>query len=148
MNIQFVRFFWRKEIQKKTKILRKVTFPLRLDVLEFCTDELKSQISSYRDRIDSEFESGHIPVDGSTHANNFLESGIYELFGVVTHKGRAANSGHYIGWTKDSKSGDWFKFDDDVVTKVKEDDITALSGGGDWHTAYILFYRAAPWRKK
>lgn len=24
----------------------------------------------------------------------------YELFGVVTHKGRSSDSGHYIGWVK------------------------------------------------
>ena len=33
---------------------------------------------------------------------------------------------------------DWLKFDDDVVTSVKSDDIKALSGGGDWHMAYVL----------
>ena len=26
--------------------------------------------------------------------------GMYELFGVVTHKGRSADAGHYIGWVK------------------------------------------------
>ena len=28
------------------------------------------------------------------------------------------------------------------VTTVKEEDILDLSGGGDWHTAYILLYEA------
>ena len=48
------------------------------------------------------------------------ESGFYELIGLITHKGLSANSGHYIGYSKDSKRG-WLKFDDDVVTEVKED---------------------------
>jgi ubiquitin carboxyl-terminal hydrolase 14 len=29
-----VRFFWRADIGKKAKIMRKVKFPLQLDVLE------------------------------------------------------------------------------------------------------------------
>ena len=35
----------------------------------------------------------------------------------------------------------WFRYDDDVVTKVKGDDILQLKGGGDWHTAYLCIYR-------
>lgn len=27
-----------------------------------------------------------------------LETGNYELIAVVTHKGRSADGGHYIGW--------------------------------------------------
>ena len=37
-------------------------------------------------------------------------------------------------------SGDWAKLDDDKVSLVKEDQILKLSGGGDWHVAYILLY--------
>jgi ubiquitin carboxyl-terminal hydrolase 14 len=42
--------------------------------------------------------------------------GQYELFSIVTHKGRSANGGHYIGWAKKAKFSDqWYKFDDDTV---------------------------------
>ncbi|KAJ3294954.1 Ubiquitin carboxyl-terminal hydrolase 14 [Borealophlyctis nickersoniae] len=71
-------------------------------------------------------------------------SGQYDLVAVLTHVGRAADSGHYIGWVKDSKGEDWWKFDDDKVSIVKPDDVTKLEGGGDWHTAYICLYRAKP----
>ena len=64
----------------------------------------------------------------------------YELCGVVTHKGRTANSGHYVGWVK-TDNGRWLKFDDDVVSEVTEEDIKKLSGGGDWHIASTLMYR-------
>ena len=44
-----------------------------------------------------------------------LDTGNYHLVGVVTHKGRSADSGHYVGWTH--KSGDtWVQYDDDIVT--------------------------------
>jgi ubiquitin carboxyl-terminal hydrolase 14 len=32
------------------------------------------------------------------------------------------------------------KFDDDVVSPVTSDEILRLSGGGDWHVAYVLLY--------
>ena len=58
----------------------------------------------------------------------------------MTHIGRAADSGHYIGW---AKHGDvWLKFDDDEVSSCTEDDIKKLSGGGDWHIAYLNLYKA------
>ncbi|KAJ3011422.1 UNVERIFIED_CONTAM: Ubiquitin carboxyl-terminal hydrolase 14 [Siphonaria sp. JEL0065] len=68
-------------------------------------------------------------------------SGQYELVAVLTHRGLGANSGHYIGWAKNEK-GEWWKFDDDTVSMVSEEEITKLEGGGDWHTAYIVLYRA------
>ncbi len=33
------------------------------------------------------------------------------------------------------------KYDDDITTFVKIDDILSLRGGGDWHMAYYLIYR-------
>ena len=36
---------------------------------------------------------------------------------------------------------EWYRYDDDEVSKVKIDDILALRGGGDWHMAYYLVYR-------
>jgi ubiquitin carboxyl-terminal hydrolase 14 len=90
-------------------------------------------------------------------------TGQYELCAVLTHVGRSADSGHYIGWVKkgegkeqrkDEKSDhkthfltpvlldEWHKFDDDKVSIVRDADIEKLDGGGDWHTAYIVLYRA------
>lgn len=83
--------------------------------------------------------------------------GEYELFAVVTHKGRDADGGHYMAWVKaDSNSGrkaekiadteeeneDWFVFDDDEVSPCKTEDVLKLKGGGDWHMSYLNFYRA------
>ena len=65
-------------------------------------------------------------------------SGFYELQAVLTHQGRSSSSGHYVGWVKLATG--WVKFDDDTVTPVEEADILKLSGGGDWHCAYVLLY--------
>ena len=50
--------------------------------------------------------------------------------------------GHYIGWVRQEPGSDiWWKYDDDKVTQVGTAEILDLKGGGDWHTAYLAFYR-------
>jgi ubiquitin carboxyl-terminal hydrolase 14 len=51
LPIHFVRFDWRRDTNKKAKIMRKVTFPEELDALEFCTDELRKMLVPIRDKI-------------------------------------------------------------------------------------------------
>ena len=69
-------------------------------------------------------------------------TGLYELMGIVTHKGRSADSGHYIGWVRTAPESDfWWKYDDDKVSEVRTEEILLLSGGGDRDTAYLNFYR-------
>jgi hypothetical protein len=58
----------------------------------------------------------------------------------VTHKGRDTDGGHYVSWTK-QPNGEWLKFDDDKVSKVTEDEVKLLHGGGDRDIAYLLFYK-------
>lgn len=40
------------------------------------------------------------------------------------------------------EDGQWIQFDDDKMIPRKEEEVTGLSGGGDWHMAYMLLYRA------
>ena len=51
LTVHFVRFFWRRDIRKKTKIMKKVTFPAELDVVEFCTEALQKQLVPVRDKV-------------------------------------------------------------------------------------------------
>jgi len=51
LTVHFVRFFWKREVQKKAKIMRKVTFPAELDVVEFCTENLRKQLAPVRDKV-------------------------------------------------------------------------------------------------
>ncbi|EXJ71939.1 uncharacterized protein A1O5_04440 [Cladophialophora psammophila CBS 110553] len=51
LTVHFVRFFWKKDIQKKTKIMRKVTFPEELDIVEFCTEDMKKRLIPVRDKV-------------------------------------------------------------------------------------------------
>ena len=48
-----------------------------------------------------------------------VAAGKYELMAVLTHKGRSADSGHYVAWVKqDDKQ--WIQFDDDELIPRKE----------------------------
>ncbi|KAG8745255.1 deubiquitinating enzyme [Ceratobasidium sp. 414] len=44
LTVHMVRFYWRREINRKAKIMRKVKFPFELDVLELLTDELQAKL--------------------------------------------------------------------------------------------------------
>lgn len=51
LTVHFVRFFWKREANRKAKIMRKVTFPLELDIVEFCTEELQKMLVPVRDKV-------------------------------------------------------------------------------------------------
>lgn len=61
--------------------------------------------------------------------------------GLLTHKGRTADSGHYVAWVKQEDSN-WIEFDDENLIPRDEEHIMQLSGGGDWHMAYLLLFKA------
>jgi ubiquitin carboxyl-terminal hydrolase 14 len=44
LTVHMVRFYWRADIGKKAKIMRRVKFPTEYDVSELCTPELQAQI--------------------------------------------------------------------------------------------------------
>lgn len=112
---------------------------------------MSMQTSSPKDEEDA---AAAAAVLGPGFPPNF--EGQYELFAVVTHKGRDADGGHYMAWVKADHSTssssttiadtnvlneDWFVFDDDEVSPCKTEDVLKLKGGGDWHMSYLNFYR-------
>lgn len=66
-------------------------------------------------------------------------SGYYTLQAVLTHQGRTSSSGHYVAWVR-QKGDTWLKCDDENISIVTSEDVLKLSGGGDWHCAYVLLY--------
>ncbi|KAF5185977.1 Ubiquitin carboxyl-terminal hydrolase [Thalictrum thalictroides] len=118
LTVHFARFILDKEKNIKEKSLQKVEYPFELDVYELCSDELQKKLESCR------------------------QMSRYKLLAVLSHIGTCPNSGHYIAWVKQESTGQWFSFDDHVVTPVSHEEITKLSGGGDGHMAYICMYKA------
>ncbi|XP_075150199.1 ubiquitin specific protease 14 [Haematobia irritans] len=164
LTIQFVRFQYKGKEGINAKVLKDIKFPLEFDAFELCTAELQNKLCPVRSKFKEledkklekqtqnpldvvktttkegdekpkvEYEPYHFEDD--LGSNN---SGYYTLQAVLTHKGRSSTSGHYVAWVKHTEDV-WFKFDDDVVSSVTSEEILRLSGGGDWHCAYVLLY--------
>ncbi|XP_064849106.1 ubiquitin carboxyl-terminal hydrolase 14-like isoform X3 [Oncorhynchus masou masou] len=158
LTIQMVRFFYKEKESVNAKVLKDVKFPLMLDVYELCTSGLQEKMVAVRSKFkeieDKKLEKqsqkverkvGDEPKEVKYEPFSFADdlgsnnSGYYDLQGVLTHQGRSSSSGHYVAWVK-RKEDEWVKFDDDKVSVVSPEDILRLSGGGDWHIAYVLLY--------
>lgn len=63
-----------------------------------------------------------------------VDNGIYELLGVVNHKGDSLEKGHYYIYIKNSGDKGWYRFDDRVVRQEGEQVICT-------NEAYILIYQ-------
>lgn len=170
LTVQFVRFQYKGKEGINAKVLKDIKFSIDFDAYELCTDELRSKLCPMRAKYklleDQKTAAAiQLPLSGNQHKNdpnnkdlgtssfnnNLYEpywfeddfgsnnSGYYTLQAVLTHKGRSSSSGHYVAWVK-HKDDVWFKFDDDDVSSVTNEEILRLSGGGDWHCAYVLLY--------
>ncbi|KAI0697801.1 cysteine proteinase [Cytidiella melzeri] len=241
LTVHMVRFAWRRDINKKTKIMRRVKFPLEFDASDIVTDELKAKLlpvctklkTIEKDRAErrrirsrtggkttaassegvnaepavgegltspastdpttgqaSSGEAGttaltsdkpadlDLPTESSARAKELKEledlvhpdlksdvgcsvTGLYELVAIVTHKGAAADAGHYMAYVKKSafhpvsnasagsnekgslaaEDEDWYKFDDSKVTVFPKEKLPTLEGGGEDSSAYVLLYK-------
>ncbi|XP_012214727.1 ubiquitin carboxyl-terminal hydrolase 14 [Linepithema humile] len=159
LTIQFVRFFYKEKEAINAKILKDVKFPLEFDAFELCSSELQNKLTPMREKFkeyedslleesssaknkDKEEKAGKKMKQEPFWFNNDLgsnNSGYYKLQAVLTHRGRSSSSGHYVAWIR-QRGDTWMKCDDDVVTPVTSDEVLKLSGGGDWHCAYVLLY--------
>ncbi|KAH9633208.1 hypothetical protein HF086_017763 [Spodoptera exigua] len=90
----------------------------------------------------TEYEDANVEssLSSKNHGDNVgsNNSGYYRLQAVLTHRGRSSSSGHYVAWV--ARGDSWLRCDDDAVTPVTEEEVLKLSGGGDWHCAYLLLY--------
>jgi len=167
ITIQMVRFHYKQKEAVNAKVLKDIKFPVMLDMFDMCSKDLKEKLVPMRTKFkeyedwlvdsahklkgkgknealkeeklvqdlpDSEVEEWWFPGDRGSNS-----SGYYCLQAVLTHKGRSSNSGHYVGWVR-QKGETWLMCDDEDVSPVHEEDVLKLSGGGDWHTAYLLLY--------
>ena len=128
----------------------------KMDVDEEVDEDLKAALAMSMQEDGGESKKEDDVLIGHGLPKDF--QGKYELFAVVTHKGRGADGGHYMGWVKaenqprpgearkiadtEEDNDDWFVFDDDEVSPCDTESVLKLKGGGDWHMSYLNFYRA------
>lgn len=82
-----------------------------------------------------------------------LDTGYYELVAIVSHKGRTADGGHYVGWTKHKKADgkeikedQWILFDDEDASLEEWKNMVGMpydlqGGKADSQIAYINIYK-------
>ncbi|KAG8133510.1 hypothetical protein E2320_011322 [Naja naja] len=163
LTIQMVRFFYKEKESVNAKVLKDVKFPLMLDVYELCTPGLQEKMVPYRSKF-KDLEDKKVNQQANNVVTKLIQTnifcfilksskgdgsqkeikyepfsfsedigsnncGYYELQAVLTHQGRSSSSGHYVSWVKRKQ-----------VSIVTPEDILRLSGGGDWHIAYVLLY--------
>lgn len=184
--IQYARFGykganeWAGTSAAKVKLIRKCAFAKTFDLFECSTDELKAKLTLGRQKkkeiddaileqdrkaladgkptsTDDDVEM--TPVEDTVMGGTIEEwdTGAYELIAIVSHKGRTADGGHYVGWAmhskanpKDKKNKDkddrWCCFDDENVSIHNFKDIVGpgidLQGGkADTQIAYLSIYK-------
>lgn len=185
--VHFMRFYWKRDTQKKSKILRKVQFPFELDLADFLDDSIKQEKISNRDIIRKlekdnsdmvrEFKKSKkdtalnpleqqeeermkvlsiktkffddlrnsLPSNVDLDSTTENPSSIYDLTAVVSHSGASADSGHYQAFVKDKDDLDgaqWWKFNDNKVSRIGRETIEQLAGGGESDSALLLIYKA------
>lgn len=160
LSVHLVRFYYKADVKKKAKVVRPVSFPMTLDLYTLCSDEAKKRLekgrallAARRDReVERRRNAGPLggqplapepvdPMEEEHFAALGNKTGWYELCGVITHKGRDADGGHYVAWVK--HKGEWLLFDDSSVQVVREEKVKeAYGGAADNHLAYLLLYRS------
>lgn len=164
--VQFARFQWKAKSDSagteatKTKITRRVTFQKTLDVYDFCTEQVKTQLDIAREQRRVLLEGGALleDIQIASSDDERLATGVYSLEAVVSHQGRTSDGGHYVAWARRPKSQEqeppnkkgaadseaWIKFDDEYVSETTWSAMTETGGlmGGlaDSQMAYLLIY--------
>ncbi|KAI3969967.1 hypothetical protein MKW92_007851 [Papaver armeniacum] len=167
LTVQFCRFYRDGKSEKDKKTLRKVEYPLELDVYDLCSPELRKKLEARRKLFDEAKKNGSKILDknlkvtevrvldsevaewgitkkrtqqGST--SDGLITGIYDLVSVLTHKGDSGSTGHYYAAVK-QRNGKWILFDDHISTAMHQEDVTKFCGGVRMNeTAYVCMYKS------
>ncbi|CAD7948441.1 unnamed protein product [Amoebophrya sp. A25] len=179
--VQFARFGYKQASAlggteaSAVKMVRKCAFSASLDVYDYATPELQKELGVGRLKLrekrelETEAEAKKIAdfgkdeseiqpmeVEDPTVPKKDFNTGQYELCGVVSHKGRSLQGGHYVGWVKthaadgkDYKDDQWLLFDDEDVLPYEWKQITGINldlqgGRADTQIAYMCLYRRIP----
>ncbi|KAK7020447.1 hypothetical protein R3P38DRAFT_2969526 [Favolaschia claudopus] len=98
LHFSLLRFVYDLASDERRKSKHAITFPLTLDMTRFLGNA----------------------VDRKSPSTQKTEDNLYELRGVLLHKGKSAYHGHYEAQVFDAANGSWFQFNDEIVTKIKK----------------------------
>ncbi|KAF7323150.1 hypothetical protein HMN09_00095300 [Mycena chlorophos] len=98
MHFSLQRFSYNFSTEERVKSKNAIVFPKTLDMSPF--------LGKAEER--------------NAAATNKSDANVYELRGVLLHKGKSAYHGHYEAQIFDAASSSWFQFNDETVTKIKK----------------------------
>lgn len=109
------------------------SFPpvLHLQLKRFEYDIQRDAMMKVNDRHEFPDEFDASPYLSEEARASTDEPWVYQLHSVLVHSGDF-NAGHYYAYLKPSKSGDFYKFDDDRVTKATLRDVLEENYGGEY----------------
>ncbi|KAF9246150.1 hypothetical protein BU15DRAFT_39647 [Melanogaster broomeanus] len=134
LHFSLLRFVYDFASMERKKSKHNLLFPTVLDMSRF---------------VSSTKSAG--AVGGGESTGN-----IYELRGVLLHKGTSAHHGHYEAQVFDTASKTWFQFDDETVTKIdllgekrhSSKELVDILNGNGAAKKYVSFLGANPPRAR
>lgn len=94
LHFSILRFVFNHKDFSRSKSQNAISYPLKLDMAQF------------------------LPRDARTGQKR--DDMLYELKGVLMHKGKSAHHGHYVAQVHEESRGKWFLFDDECVTPIDD----------------------------
>ncbi|KAJ6597092.1 cysteine proteinase [Mycena vulgaris] len=98
LHFSLLRFVYDVSTMERRKSKHTISFPTTIDMTHFLGNA----------------------VDRKSASTRKSEGNIYELRGVLLHKGKSAYHGHYEAQVFDADKHSWFQFNDEIVTKIKQ----------------------------
>ncbi|XWS16580.1 hypothetical protein CRYUN_Cryun34aG0101000 [Craigia yunnanensis] len=133
LDYSICTFFWKRESIQKAKILRKVDYPLELDVYDLCSDELRKQLEGPRQILRDE-EGKKLGLKANKKSSGSKDDDVK----MTDAKGLSNASGESSVTTSQER------VPSDKETRLTRiyDLVAVLTHKGDWHMAYICMYKA------
>ncbi|KAJ7156934.1 hypothetical protein C8R43DRAFT_1183392, partial [Mycena crocata] len=98
LHFSLLRFVYDLSTMERRKSKNAISFPTTIDMTRFLGNA----------------------ADRKSASTKKSEGNIYELRGVLLHKGKSAYHGHYEAQVFDATQQSWFQFNDEIVTKIKK----------------------------
>nr|XP_018265789.1 uncharacterized protein I303_02163 [Kwoniella dejecticola CBS 10117]OBR87947.1 hypothetical protein I303_02163 [Kwoniella dejecticola CBS 10117] len=146
--VHMVRFYWRRDIQKKAKIMRKVKFPLQLDTIDLATEEVRSQIQSVNSEVKQILKerddrakiikrnAGRATSDDATKEVDLRRAEREKIAGLVKEKGIPEDtnvSGMYELYAMVTHKGASADSGHYIGWTRKESEVPQASGSEEWY---------------
>jgi len=116
------RFAFDMNTFQTVKLNHRISFPQILDMSPYTEEGIKARLA--------EMEAS--PEGGGEMPGGGVDPKLYDLIGVVVHRGRPG-AGHYYSFTKHGNG--WIKFNDDKVTSFDPANIDQECFGGEHEVA-------------